>query len=151
MGAPEVEHESFMTLSLMLRRIPIGETPYGTRVEVPFEGTATSTLWDGERAVYGIDHITLSTTGTSCIDVHVIISGDDGAALHRPLIRHGATALAISLALLFGFFVLPPMQDILRRGSVDDTSRIAPLFLISSILAAASTAVSAIATEHRRT
>jgi Protein of unknown function (DUF3237) len=83
MGAPEVEHESFMTLSLTLRRIPIGATPYGTRVEVPFEGTATSTLWDGERAVYGIDHITLSATGTSCIDVHVIISGDDEVITYR--------------------------------------------------------------------
>jgi hypothetical protein len=56
----------------------------------------------------------------------VLIGTAFGAPLHRPLIRHGATALAIALALLFGFFVLPPMQDILRRGSVDDTSRIAP-------------------------
>ena len=64
-----------------------------------------------------------------------------GAPLHRPLIRHGATALAVALALLFGT----------RQGSADDTSRLAPLFLISTILAVASTALSAIATEHRRT
>jgi hypothetical protein len=74
-----------------------------------------------------------------------------GAPLHRPLVRHGATALAISLALLFGFFILPPMQDVLRRGSNDDASRVAPLFVISTIVALTSTALSAVATEHRRT
>lgn len=74
-----------------------------------------------------------------------------GAPLHRPLIRHGAMALAISLAMLFGFFVLPPMQDVLRRGSVNDNSRVAPLFVISVALAIAATALSALASEHRRT
>jgi hypothetical protein len=81
----------------------------------------------------------------------VLIGTAFGAPLHRPLIRHGATALAISLALLFGFFVLPPMQDILRRGSVNDTRHVAPLFIISVILALASTTLSALTTEHRRT
>jgi hypothetical protein len=81
----------------------------------------------------------------------VLIGTAFGAPLHRPLVRHGATALAIALALLFGFFVLPPMQDVLRKGSVDDTSHVAPLFLISIMLAAASTVLSALATEHRRT
>jgi hypothetical protein len=80
----------------------------------------------------------------------VLIGGAFGAPLHRPLIRHAATALAISLVLLFGFFLLPAMQDVLRRGSADDTSRVAPLFVISAILALASTALSAVATEHRR-
>jgi hypothetical protein len=83
MGAPEVEHEPFMTLNLTLRRLPIGTTPYGTRVEVPFEGTAISELWEGEREVYGMDHIVLSTAGTSRIDVHVIISGDDEVITYR--------------------------------------------------------------------
>jgi hypothetical protein len=81
----------------------------------------------------------------------VLIGTAFGAPLHRPLIRHSATALAISLALLFGFFVLPSMQDVLRRGSADDTSRVIPLFVISTTLALASSALSAIATEHRRT
>jgi hypothetical protein len=81
----------------------------------------------------------------------VLIGTAFGAPLHRPLNRHGATAMAISLALLSGFFLLPPMQDVLRRGSADDTSRVAPLFIISTILAIASTALSALATEHRRT
>jgi hypothetical protein len=68
----------------------------------------------------------------------VLIGTAFGTPLHRPLIRHGATALAISLALLLGFFLLPPMQDVLRRGSTDDTSCVAPLFIISTLLAVAS-------------
>jgi hypothetical protein len=83
MGAPEVENEPFMALNLTLRTIPIGTTPYGERLEVHFEGTATSELWDGARDVYGIDHISLSTSGTARIDVHVIISGDDEVITYR--------------------------------------------------------------------
>jgi Protein of unknown function (DUF3237) len=82
MGAPDVEQEPFMTLSLTLRSIPIGTTPYGIRLEVPFEGTATSELWDGDREVYGIDHITMSSNGTARIDVHVI-SGDGEVVTYR--------------------------------------------------------------------
>jgi hypothetical protein len=80
----------------------------------------------------------------------VLIGTAFGAALHRPLIRHGATALAISLALLFAFFVLPAMQDVLRRGSADDTSRVIPLFALAIVLVVLSTALSAIATDYRR-
>jgi Protein of unknown function (DUF3237) len=83
MGAPDVEQQPFMTLSLTLRRLPIGATPYGIRLEVPFAGTATSELWDGERAVEGIDHITVSSGGTARIDVHVIISGGDEVVTYR--------------------------------------------------------------------
>ena len=56
MGAPDVEHEPFMTLNRTLRRLPIGTTPYGTRVEVPFEGVATSELWEAS------ERCTASTT-----------------------------------------------------------------------------------------
>jgi hypothetical protein len=99
MGAPEVEHEPFMTLNLTLRRIPIGTTPYGTRLEVPFEGTATSELWEGERAVYGVDHIAVSTTGTARIDVHVIISGDDEVITYRGNGR--GTAIGVREGVIF--------------------------------------------------
>jgi Protein of unknown function (DUF3237) len=83
MAAPEVELEPFMTLNLTLRQIPIGTTPYGTKLEVPFDGTAASTIWDGERTASGIDHITVSSAGTARIDVHVIISGDDEIITYR--------------------------------------------------------------------
>lgn len=83
MGAPEIEQQPFMTLEVTLRTIPIGTTPYGTRLEVPFDGTATSTLWEGERVVYGIDHIGVSITGTARIDVHTVITGDDEVITYR--------------------------------------------------------------------
>jgi hypothetical protein len=83
MAPPSIEHEPFMTLEVTLRMLPIGPTPYGTRLEVPFEGTAVSPLWDGEREVYGVDHITVSSTGTARIDVHTIIMGDDEAIIYR--------------------------------------------------------------------
>lgn len=83
MGAPDVEQDPFMVLEVELRMMPVGATPYGTRLEVPFDGTATSRLWDGERAVTGIDHITVSAAGTAEIDVHVFISGDDEIVTYR--------------------------------------------------------------------
>ncbi len=65
----------------------------------PFDGTATSALWKGERAVYGIDHIALSTTGTARIDVHVIISGDDEVITYRGNGR--GTAIGVREGVIF--------------------------------------------------
>lgn len=72
-----------MVLEVDLRTMPVGVTPYGNRLEVPFDGIATSRLWDGERAVTGVDHITISTSDTAAIDVHVMISGDDEVITYR--------------------------------------------------------------------
>ena len=83
MAAPDVEQEPFMVLEVDLRMMPVGVTPYGNRLEVPFDGTATSRLWDGERAVTGVDHITISSSDTAEIDVHVMISGDDEIVTYR--------------------------------------------------------------------
>jgi hypothetical protein len=83
MAAPDVEQEPCMVLEVDLRMMPVGATPFGNRLEVPFDGTATSRLWDGERAVTGVDHITISTSGTAEIDVHVMISGDDEVITYR--------------------------------------------------------------------
>lgn len=83
MAAPDVEQEPFMVLEVDLRMHPIGSTPFGTRLEVPFEGTATSRLWDGERSAWGTDHITISATGTAEIDVHVVIEGGDEVVVYR--------------------------------------------------------------------
>lgn len=83
MGAPDVEQEPFMVVEVDLRMNPIGTTAFGTRLEVPFEGTATSRLWEGDRVAWGIDHITVSTAGTAEIDVHVVIDGDDEIVTYR--------------------------------------------------------------------
>lgn len=99
MSAPELAQDPFMILNVKLRMIPIGSTPYGTRLEVPFEGTATSDLWEGTRDVYGIDHITLSSTGTARIDVHVIISGGDEVITYRGNGR--GTAIGVREGVIF--------------------------------------------------
>lgn len=83
MAAPDVEQDPFMVLEVDLRMHPIGTTPFGTRLEVPFDGTATSRLWEGERSAWGIDHITISTSGTAEIDVYVVIEGDDEIVTYR--------------------------------------------------------------------
>jgi hypothetical protein len=99
MAAPDVEQEPFMTLELTLRTMPIGTTPYGTRLEVPFDGTARSRLWEGERSVYGIDHITVASTGTARIDVHTIISGADEVITYRGNGR--GTAIGVREGVIF--------------------------------------------------
>ena len=99
MAAPTVEQEAFMVLEVELRMHPIGTTPFGTRLEVPFEGTATSRLWEGERPVWGVDHITVRVADTAEIDVHVVIEGDDEVVTYR---GHGrATAIGVREGVTF--------------------------------------------------
>lgn len=81
MQAPTVETDPFVTLEVVLDSTAVGQTPFGGRSEVFFEGTATSSLWDGQWAVKGVDHITVGDGGVVRIDVHVTLSGSgpDGA------------------------------------------------------------------------
>jgi hypothetical protein len=134
MGAPEVEQHPFMVLNLTLRRIPIGSTPYGMRLEVPFEGTATSELWDGAREVYGIDHIAVSTTGTARIDVHVIISGDDEVITYRGNGR--GTAIGVREGVIFETASerLAWLNDTVAigKGTVDGSDLLIELFRITT-------------------
>jgi Protein of unknown function (DUF3237) len=134
MGAPDVEQVPFMTLSLKLRRIPIGATPYGIRLEVPFEGTATSALWDGDRQVSGIDHITMSSNGTALIDVHVIISGDDEVVTYRGSGR--GTSIGVREGVIFETASerLAWLNDTVAvgKGTVDGDDLLIELFRITT-------------------
>jgi hypothetical protein len=134
MSAPDVEQTPFMTLHLTLRRIPIGTTPYGTRIEVPFEGTATSELWESDRDVYGIDHIAVSSSGTAKIDVHVIISGDDEVITYRGNGR--GTAIGVREGVIFETASerLAWLNDTVAigKGTVDGTQLLIELFRITT-------------------
>ena len=77
MANPRLDHEAMMSLRVTLRPLQIGRTPAGHRVEVPFEGVATSPHWEGEREVSGVDHITVGSNGISRLDVHTIITDGD--------------------------------------------------------------------------
>lgn len=90
MAAPRIESEPFVTIEIVLRTTPVGRTPFGDRREVFFDGTATSTLWDGDWQVNGIDHITTGDGGVVRIDVHVTMTGDGEVVTYRGHGRAGA-------------------------------------------------------------
>lgn len=123
-----------MTLNVMLRSIPIGATPYGIRLEVPFEGTAKSELWDGDREVYGIDHITVSSAGTARIDVHVIISGDGEVVTYRGIGR--GTSIGVREGVIFETASqrLAWLNDIVAvgKGTLDNDHLLIELFRITT-------------------
>lgn len=81
--APQLESEPFITVEIELAPTEVGRTPFGHRREVFFEGTAISTLWDGEWHVNGVDHIVVGDGGVVRIDVHVTIAGDGEVLTYR--------------------------------------------------------------------
>ncbi len=55
--------EPLMTVTATLSYAMIGDVGAGTRLDVPFTGTATSSHWDGELPVEGVDYVTLRSDG----------------------------------------------------------------------------------------
>jgi hypothetical protein len=47
----------------------LGKMPAGVRIDFPFEGTATSPHWEGERPVNGIDYVTIRSDGHMDLDI----------------------------------------------------------------------------------
>ncbi len=83
MTNPWLDDEAMMSLTVTLHPLQIGRTPAGHRVEVPFEGVATSPHWEGERRVSGVDHIAVGSNGISRLDVHTIITDGDETVAYR--------------------------------------------------------------------
>lgn len=81
MDAPSLT--PLMTLQLTLHPNPIGATPFGTRTEIAFSGTATSTHWDGEWSASGIDHIRRSPDGIAQLDVHAVVTDGNHSIAYR--------------------------------------------------------------------
>ncbi len=65
--------EEFCVISADLGMSIIGNTPAGMRIDFPFEGTATSVHWDGERPVKGVDYATVRSDGTMDLDIRGVI------------------------------------------------------------------------------
>ncbi len=63
----------FCSLELDLSFVVIGPASAGTRLDVPFAGTATSQHWDGERPVAGVDYVTVRSDGTMSLDIRATI------------------------------------------------------------------------------
>lgn len=70
-----------MTVNVTLQFVPLGDPPFGTRLDVPFTGTATSSLWDGELPVDGVDYITIGKGGLGALNIRARVgSGEDTVA-----------------------------------------------------------------------
>ncbi len=65
--------EYFCTIEAGLGMRMIGKAPAGTRIDFPFEGSATSPHWDGERPVRGVDYVTVRTDGNMDLDIRAVI------------------------------------------------------------------------------
>ena len=65
--------EEFCTIKASMTPRMLGNMPGGTRIDFPFEGTATSPHWDGERPVRGIDYVTVRGDGNMALDIRATI------------------------------------------------------------------------------
>ncbi len=77
--------EKFCTVEGDLGMNVIGKTPAGVRIDFPFEGTATSDHWDGERAVKGVDYVTVRADGNMDLDIHATIGERKEAVSYRAI------------------------------------------------------------------
>ncbi|MEA1901925.1 MAG: DUF3237 family protein [Actinomycetota bacterium] len=65
--------EEFCKIEADLGMNVIGKAPAGMRIDFPFKGTATSSHWDGERPVRGVDYVTMRSDGNMVLDIHATI------------------------------------------------------------------------------
>jgi len=65
------------TISAKLQFNPIGMLATGMKIDVPFEGTATSDRWDGEWQVAGVDYVTIGSDGVQHLDIRGRISNGE--------------------------------------------------------------------------
>jgi hypothetical protein len=65
--------EEFCTIKASMAPRMLGNMPGGTRIDFPFEGTATSPHWEGERPVRGVDYVTMRSDGNMALDIRATI------------------------------------------------------------------------------
>ena len=86
------ELELFCTVKATMQPRVVGNGPSGMRVDFPFEGTATSPHWDGERPVTGVDYVTFRADGNMSLDIHGIIGEK------RESVGYTATGVSIAVS-----------------------------------------------------
>ncbi|MDH3190534.1 MAG: DUF3237 domain-containing protein [Acidimicrobiia bacterium] len=77
------ELEKFCDITATLDMKIIGDTPGGMRIDFPFEGTATSPHWEGERPVRGIDYVMVRSDGNMDLDIHGVIGEKRDSVSYR--------------------------------------------------------------------
>ncbi len=65
--------EEFCKIEATLAPRMLGNMPQGTRIDFGFEGVATSSHWEGERPVRGVDYATVRTDGNMDLDIRATI------------------------------------------------------------------------------
>jgi hypothetical protein len=90
----------FCKLKVTLHFTPIGPVTAGMRVDVPFDGVATSSHWDGERPVEGTDFVTIGADGVQHLDIRARI-GTGRDVVSYSAIGRGTDATGPQEALVF--------------------------------------------------
>ena len=70
----------------------LGNMPLGTRVEFPFEGVATSSHWEGERAVAGTDFVTIRSDGHMDLEIRATLG------TKRETVSYRATGVSLGIS-----------------------------------------------------
>ena len=65
--------EEFCQIKAAMAPRMLGKMPQGARIDFPFEGTATSAHWEGERIVRGVDYVTVRLDGHMDLDIRATI------------------------------------------------------------------------------
>lgn len=84
------QFDEFCTIVADLGMKVLGQAPQGMRIDFPFDGTATSPHWDGERPVHGIDYSTVRSDGNMDLRIHGVI-GDK-----REAVAYTGTGISIA-------------------------------------------------------
>lgn len=82
--------EEFCTIAATMSPRMIGHAPAGTRIDFPFEGTATGPHWEGARRVVGVDYVTVRGDG----NMDLAIRGTIGEK--RETVGYQATGVSIA-------------------------------------------------------
>ena len=75
--------EKFCTVEGDLGMNVIGKAPVGMRIDFTFQGVATSEHWEGERAVRGVDYVTVRGDGNMSLDIRATIGDKREAVSYR--------------------------------------------------------------------
>ncbi len=82
--------EEFCQINAIMTPRLLGKMPQGTRVDFPFEGSARSSHWEGERPVRGVDYVTIRGDGHMDLEIRATIGEK------RETVAYRATGVSIA-------------------------------------------------------
>lgn len=84
--------EPFCDITATMTPRMLGNMPLGTRIDFPFEGSATSPHWDGEREVAGTDFVTIRSDGNMDLEIRATIGSK------RETVSYRATGVSLGIS-----------------------------------------------------